>query len=104
VSPKFHLKKRLPEPTDSELDILQVLWQQGPSTVREVHEALRDQTGTGYTTVLKLLQIMYQKGLVKRDDSARRIFTRPSRTKSRRKSNILAVSCIGSSKARRPSW
>jgi predicted transcriptional regulator len=56
-------------PTDSELGILRVLWERGPSTVREVHEALQD--GTGYTTVLKLMQIMTEKGLVVRDESQR---------------------------------
>jgi predicted transcriptional regulator len=56
-------------PTDAELGILRVLWERGPSTVREVHEALQD--GTGYTTVLKLMQIMTEKGLVVRDESQR---------------------------------
>lgn len=60
-------RKRLP--TDAELAILTILWSRGGSTVREVHDALAD--GTGYTTVLKLLQIMHQKGLVKRDESER---------------------------------
>ena len=58
----------LPRPTDSELAILRVLWQRGPSTVREVNEALSD---SGYTTVLKMLQIMTDKGLVVRDESER---------------------------------
>jgi predicted transcriptional regulator len=56
-------------PTDAELGILRVLWERGPSTVREVHEALGD--GSGYTTVLKLMQIMTEKGLVVRDESQR---------------------------------
>jgi len=60
-----------PLPTDAELAILAVLWRLGPSTVRDVHEALRASQDTGYTTVLKLLQIMIQKGLVKRDESQR---------------------------------
>jgi predicted transcriptional regulator len=60
-----------PLPTDAELSILAVLWRLGPSTVREVHEALRPTQGTGYTTVLKLMQIMAQKGLVARDESQR---------------------------------
>jgi BlaI family penicillinase repressor len=62
-------------PTNAELSILSVLWQRGPSTVREVHDALRaPRTGgseVGYTTVLKLLQIMTEKKLVKRDTRAR---------------------------------
>jgi BlaI family transcriptional regulator, penicillinase repressor len=60
-----------PLPTDAELAILAVLWRQGPSTVREVHEALHPSQGTGYTTVLKLMQLMAQKGLVERDESQR---------------------------------
>lgn len=60
-----------PLPTDAELAILAVLWRQGPCTVREVHEALHPSQGTGYTTVLKLMQLMAQKGLVLRDESQR---------------------------------
>ena len=58
-------------PTPAELAILGVLWQRGPSTVRDVHEALEPEQGTGYTTVLKLMQLMAQKGLVVRDESQR---------------------------------
>jgi predicted transcriptional regulator len=58
-------------PTDAELAILRVLWQRGPSTVRQVHEALSQERETGYTTVLKLMQIMNDKGLVERDESER---------------------------------
>lgn len=60
-----------PKPTDAELAILQVLWDRGPCTVRQVHERLRHARGTGYTTVLKLMQIMAEKGLVHRDESQR---------------------------------
>jgi BlaI family transcriptional regulator, penicillinase repressor len=60
-----------PLPTDAELAILGVLWRLGPSTVREVHEALKPAQSTGYTTVLKLMQIMAQKGLCRRDESQR---------------------------------
>lgn len=63
--------KPTPRPTDAELAILRVLWQRGPSTVREVHDALSSSQETGYTTVLKLLQIMTDKGLVVRDESQR---------------------------------
>ncbi len=59
-----------PRPTDAELSILNVLWRRGPSTVRDVHEEL-SANGTGYTTILKLLQIMTEKGLVVRDESER---------------------------------
>jgi len=60
-----------PRPTDSELEILCVLWQRGPSTVREVHDALIKNKPMGYTTVLKLMQIMTDKGLVRRDEDQR---------------------------------
>ena len=58
---------KLPKPTEAELAILRVLWQRGPSTVRQVHEALNAVRTTGYTTVLKFMQIMHEKGLVSRD-------------------------------------
>ena len=64
-------KKHLPRPTEAELAILRVLWDRGPSTVRAVQQALEDERGTGYTTALKLLQIMTEKGLVRRDDRQR---------------------------------
>ena len=59
-------------PTDCELAILRVLWQRGPSTVRQVREELARTRPTGYTTVLKFLQIMTEKGLVRRDETDRR--------------------------------
>ncbi len=58
-------------PTNAELEILSVIWQRGPSTVRQIHDELSPRRKTGYTTVLKLLQIMAEKGLVKRDESQR---------------------------------
>ena len=64
-------KPPLPRPTDSELAILRVLWRLGPATVRAVHHELSRIQATGYTTVLKMLQIMTEKGLVKRDASER---------------------------------
>jgi BlaI family transcriptional regulator, penicillinase repressor len=60
-----------PRPTDAELAILRVLWTRGPSTVREVQEELNRDRPVGYTTALKLLQIMHEKGLVQRDESQR---------------------------------
>jgi len=65
-------KRPMPRPTHAELDILRALWQLGPSTVREVQETLNARRATGYTTVLKLLQIMAEKGLVMRDERQRR--------------------------------
>ena len=60
-----------PRPTDAELAILRVLWERGPSTVREVHDELSRTQDSGYTTILKLLQIMTEKGLVVRDETNR---------------------------------
>ena len=64
-------KTPLPRPTDAELAILRVLWEQGASTVRQVHEVLSRERPTAYTTALKMLQIMTEKGLVRRDESER---------------------------------
>lgn len=60
-----------PRPTPAELEILRVLWKLGPATVRRVHETVNESSRTGYTTVLKFLQIMHQKGLVNRDEAKR---------------------------------
>src|SRR4029453_15036351 len=62
---------KTPRPTDAELAILRVLWQLGPSTVRQVHDVLMRERPTAYTTALKLLQIMTEKGLVRRDETDR---------------------------------
>jgi BlaI family transcriptional regulator, penicillinase repressor len=62
---------KLIKPTESELEILQILWTRGLATVREVHEELGQTKDVGYTTTLKLMQIMNEKGIVKRDDSMR---------------------------------
>jgi len=59
------------QPTRTELNILNILWDKGPSTVREVHEAMNLAETSGYTTALKMLQVMHQKGQVTRDDSQR---------------------------------
>ncbi|HKW33014.1 MAG TPA: BlaI/MecI/CopY family transcriptional regulator [Candidatus Acidoferrum sp.] len=64
-------KEPFQKPTASELEILRVLWARGPSTVRDVHEALSEKKDLGYTTVLKLLQIMTAKGTVRRDEDRR---------------------------------
>lgn len=80
------MAKSLPRPTDAELAILRVLWEHGPTTVRQVHEAMAGDRDTGYTTTLKLMQIMAEKGLVTRDESARtHIYTaRVSRDRTQR--------------------
>ena len=59
------------KPTESELEILQVLWDKGQASVRDVHEELLKTKEAGYTTTLKLMQIMHEKGLVRRDDSVK---------------------------------
>ena len=61
----------LPRPTDAELEILTVLWSRGPSTVRDIHETIAARKPTQYTTVLKVLQIMADKGLVIRNEEQR---------------------------------
>lgn len=62
---------KISRPTDAELAILRVLWQRGPSTVRQVHEVLSREREIGYTTILKLMQIMTEKELLERDESER---------------------------------
>lgn len=64
-------KPTTPRPTDAELAILRVLWSRGASTVRQVHDVLLRERPTAYTTALKLLQIMTEKGLVRRDERDR---------------------------------
>ena len=68
-----------PRPTDAELEILTVLWSLGPSPVREVHEVLSRRKPTQYSTVLKFLQIMAEKGLVRRDETERAHVYEPAR-------------------------
>jgi BlaI family transcriptional regulator, penicillinase repressor len=64
-------KNDTPRPTDAELDILNILWDAGASTVRQVHERLQARKPSQYTTTLKLMQIMAEKGLVERNETAR---------------------------------
>jgi predicted transcriptional regulator len=64
-------RPRHQRPTDAELEILNVLWERGPSTVRDVHETISERKTTGYTSVLKLMQIMSSKGLVEREETHR---------------------------------
>ena len=79
----------LRRPTDAELEILNVLWARGPSTVREVHGTLDRVRKTGYTTVLKLLQIMYRKDLVHRDETARAHVYRPRISRAATQRNLV---------------
>jgi len=80
---------KAPMPTPAELAILGVLWQRGPSTVRDVHEALEPEQGTGYTTVLKLMQLMAQKGLLARDESQRSHIYRPAASAAHTQRRLL---------------
>ena len=64
-------EKDIPQPTDGELEILRVLWEHGPATVREVHLKLQETKTSSYNTTLKLLQIMHDKGIAQRDESRR---------------------------------
>lgn len=77
------------KPTESELEILQVLWQREEATVREVHEELSKTKDAGYTTTLKLMQIMNEKGLVKRDDSIRTHVYKAAVNKERTQKHLL---------------
>lgn len=77
------------KPTGSELEILQILWEKGPSTVREVHEILSRAKESGYTTTLKLLQIMYEKGLVFRDTANRSHVYRAAVSRERTRKQML---------------
>ncbi len=78
-----------PRPTDAELEILRVLWERGPSTVRQVHDDIGAARDTGYTTVLKLLQIMAEKGLVDRDESQRSHVYRARHTEEETQRQLL---------------
>src|SRR5829696_5928744 len=78
------------KPTESELEILQVLWDRGLASVREVHEELAKTKDAGYTTTLKLMQIMHEKGLVKRDDSMRTHVYQAAVNKERTQKHLLS--------------
>lgn len=83
-------KKGMPEPTRSELEILQVLWQIGPATVRAVNDALNKETrAVQYTSTLKLMQLMVEKGLLKRDESAMKHVYQPAQEEEQTKSYLL---------------
>jgi predicted transcriptional regulator len=87
-------------PTDKELTILGILWNNGPSTVRQVNEEMNKQQRTGYTTTLKLMQIMTEKGLVVRDDSKFQHVYKPAvseeKTQKQIVSNLLERAFSGS--------
>jgi BlaI family penicillinase repressor len=76
-------------PTKLELAILRALWRKGPGTVREIHAAVNESRPAGYTTVLKMLQIMSEKGLVLRDDTARPQIYRVRHTQEQTQSHLV---------------
>lgn len=80
---------KLIKPTESELEILQILWNKGTATVRDVHEELAQTKDVGYTTTLKLMQIMNEKGIVKRDDSMRTHVYHAAVNKERTQKHLL---------------
>ena len=80
----------IPRPTEAELELLQILWQKEPATVREIHEALNEEKPSGYTTVLKLMQIMTAKGLVVRDEANRAHVYRAAFSQDSMQSRLLA--------------
>ena len=78
-----------PRPTDAELAILRILWERGPSTVRQVHDILANERQAAYTTALKLLQIMTEKGLVERDETVRPQIYRARYSQDRTQKQLL---------------
>jgi BlaI family penicillinase repressor len=96
-------RPKLPRPTDAELEILNVLWRRGPSTVREVYDEIVVTRETGYTSVLKLIQIMAAKGLVEREEIGRSHVYRPASPQEDTQSALvrdLAERAFGGSAAR----
>lgn len=85
----FFMSTRTIKPTESELEILQVLWDRNLASVREVHEELSKTKDSGYTTTLKLMQIMHEKGLVKRDDSSKTHIYQASVSKEKTQKQLL---------------
>ena len=82
-------KKRTPRPTDVELAILGLLWENGPSTVRQVHEVIGKDRDTRYTTTLKFMQNMFEKGILLRDDSRFAHVYRPAVSAERTQKQVL---------------
>jgi len=77
------------KPTESELEILKILWSQGDSTVRQVHELFAENKEVGYTTTLKLMQIMYAKGLVGRDETSKTHIYKPLVSRDKTEKQVL---------------
>ena len=82
-------KRKIPHPTAAELDILNVLWENGPSTVRQVNEIINRKKATGYTTTLKFMQIMIEKGILVRDASQVRHVYRPAISEAKTQKQLV---------------
>jgi len=82
-------RQSLPKPTEAELELLRVLWEKGPATVRELHDAVNLQRPVGYTSVLKILQIMTEKGLVEREESAKAHIYRAAASQEETQNQLL---------------
>ena len=93
-------RKKIPQPTEREIQILKILWDNGPSTVRQVNDQMNKEQRTGYTTTLKLMQIMTEKGLVVRDDSKYQHIYKPAvseeKTQKQLVGNLLERAFSGS--------
>ena len=83
------LSKSVPRPTEAELELLRILWDKEPATVRDIYDTLNREKPSGYTTVLKLLQIMTAKGIVMRDEANRAHVYRSAFTQDEMQSKIL---------------
>ena len=83
------VRKKVPQPTDRELTILRILWDLGPSTVRQVNEAMNKDRATGYTTTLKLMQIMTEKRLLVRDESRWKHIYKPAMSEERTQKQLV---------------
>ena len=82
-------QKQFSRPTEKELEILRIVWEKGPVSVKDVHELLGGDPSNGFTTILKLMQIMNEKGLVKRDDSIKTHIYQPAVTKEKTQKHML---------------
>jgi predicted transcriptional regulator len=82
-------RKTSPQPTEVEVAILRVLWDRGPSSVRQVHEALLGTRDTGYSTTLKMMQVMFEKGLLRRDESVRPQVYRPTQPEAQTQTQMV---------------
>ena len=83
-------RQQFPQPTDGELEVLRILWTNGPSTVKQVHEVVNKDRPTVYTTTLKVMQVMYEKGLLVRNDSKYRHIYTPTLPEEKTQRQLVA--------------